>query len=618
MPKSAFALFALLFGLIAFLSVPAFSADDKLDSQMAELAKKLKSKSAAEQIKTLQEIGKRGEEAKPLAKSICETGQNATPQVYAAVLDALSKVSPELAKPVGELGDKDINKKLRAIQELAKMGREASPAIVLLIADMKKVAVDPSLPNGFKRIIFDHSMDALVNMGPDDANVITALMTLGSPKNTELDLRSTALRNLANMTDGNPKLTKQFIPMVTTAVNDPKMRLVGVELAGKLPLESAKPLLPTLTKLKNDKDATISRAASDSLIRMEAMGEIKTVPPDPKNKDAVVTNAIAWIVRNQMPNGSWRTAMGDNRPAIVTTTSFCAMSLLATGNPKLRPLAGRATSYVIENMFEDKSDIKTAPEWDQTNWSVAIGGLFLCEYYAAMKGADSGFKSPEIEKNIEKSIAEAFRRMEPATGGWGHTPRLKNPLGYVELEIVSNWMLAMLGSAQKLGFKLDEPRLNLALKFIEDCCNAGKGGVGYSPRPGQKGFECPNRTGGAVFVYGLLGKKENPLYGRMIESWKGTQTDIAEGHGSAAMGYIGSALGARQMGDDEWKTFSTTMFPAIQGCTTPDGNFTFLKGTTVKSTGFDHKIGTAYNTGIYTLILLLDSGKLKFMGNRQA
>ncbi len=615
MPRSACALSALLLALAACMTVPVFSADEKLDSQQTELAKKLKSKSPADQIKALQDIAKLGDAAKPLAKNVCELTGNTNPKVTQAAMEALSKVRPDLFKPIAELADNDINKHLRAIQELSKMGKEAAPATAAVIADMKKVAVDPAMPNGFKRIIFELSMDALVNMGPDDPAVINALVTLGGTGNREMDLRSAALRNLANLTDDNPKLAKTFAPMVTTAVNDPRLRIVGLELAGKLPIDSAKTLLPTLTRLKTDKDPAVSKAASESLTRMEAMGDIKTVPHDPKNKEAVITNAIAWIVRNQQPNGSWRPTMGDNRPALVVTTSFCAMSLLATGNPKFRPLAGKATTYVIDNMFEDKSAVKTAPEWDQTNWSVAIGGLFLCEYHAAMKG-DPNYKSGEIEKNIEKAVAEAFKRMEDS-GGWGHTPRIRNPLGYVELEIVSNWMLTMLGSAQRLGFKMDDNKLNQAIKFVEECCKDGKGGVGYSPRPGQKGFSCPNRTGGAVCAFGLLGKQGHPLYSKMIDTWKGEQKDIGEGHGSVAMGFIGSALGARQMGEEDWKNFATAFFPNVQAASQPDGTFTFLKGTTVKSTGFDHKIGPAYNTGIYTLILLLDSCKLKYLGTKQ-
>jgi hypothetical protein len=103
----------------------------------------------------------------------------------------------------------------------------------------------------------------------------------------------------------------------------------------------------------------------------------------------------------------------------------------------------------------------------------------------------------------------------------------------------------------------------------------------------------------------------------MVKAYKSMEKAIPEGHGSAALGYIGSALGARQIGDAEWKNFAVAFFSNIQGASQPDGSFSFLKGTTPHSVGFDHAIGPAYNTGIYTLILLLDNSKLQFVGARQ-
>src|SRR5262249_52329931 len=118
MPRSAFALLALIMVLTAFLIQPALSAQDKTAAkagdksqadadkpspELLELVKKLKSKSAAEQIKTLQELGSRGEAAKPVAKNICETADKATAPVQKAVMEALSKVRPDLHKHVVQL-----------------------------------------------------------------------------------------------------------------------------------------------------------------------------------------------------------------------------------------------------------------------------------------------------------------------------------------------------------------------------------------------------------------------------------------------------------------------------------------------------------------------------------
>src|SRR5262249_53585570 len=147
----------------------------------------------------------------------------------------------------------------------------------------------------------------------------------------------------------------------------------------------------------------------------------------------------------------------------------------------------------------------------QSNWKIGIGGLFLCEYYAFLKDKNQTFSALRIHRALERVMEETFKRMEPS-GGWGHTPTIKNPLGYVELEVVSNWMLMSVGAMERLGIKPPDAELKKALQFVDDCCAPGQGAVGYSPRPGQKGMrDSPCRTGGAIFAFAALDQKKHPL-----------------------------------------------------------------------------------------------------------
>ena len=337
--------------------------------------------------------------------------------------------------------------------------------------------------------------------------------------------------------------------------------------------------------------------------------------PNPKAQ-AAVKSSIAWLLKNQKADGSWQPDMGDNRPALVATTSFAAMSLLASGGSHDVQVR-KAAAYVLDNIFENRMTAKLPPEWDQSNWKIAIGGLFLAEYYARLKARDPKYKSPQLETALQRCVDEAMKRME-ATGGWGHTPTLKNPLGYVELEIVSNWMLPMLGACQRLGMKVPQEKVDLSLKYVQDCCREGQGSVGYSNRPGQRGMGDSSRTGGAIFGFAALGKQKTPFYNLMVRSYLQQIDDAGEGHGSLAMGYIGAALGARSISEAAWKSFDAKHYPTILKAANADGSFKFIKGTTIKATGFDDKLGPAYNTAVYSLLLQLDSGNLKFMGQRLA
>jgi hypothetical protein len=341
-----------------------------------------------------------------------------------------------------------------------------------------------------------------------------------------------------------------------------------------------------------------------------------TKPGTAKKLRPEVAAGLAWLVKAQQADGSWQTGMGTNSTAILVTTSYCGLALMAAG-PQYRRQVDAAAGFVAANLF--RGTLPGAPaHLDQSNWSVAIGGLFLCEYYAGWKKRRPGARSRDMERLLNALVKEAVGRMEPS-GGWGHTKRVKNPLGYLELEIVSNWMLATLGACQRLGVEVPEEEVGKALKFVAECCNEGSGGVGYSPRPGWKGFGCPCRTGGAIFAFAILGKENDPLYPRMVEFWRARSPGESDGgHGSVAMGLLSSALAARQLGEGEWQGFEEKFFPKVLALARRGGAFKEMEGSTPQSkANEDRMAGDAYNTGIYLLLLQLDRGNLTYLGRPQ-
>lgn len=324
----------------------------------------------------------------------------------------------------------------------------------------------------------------------------------------------------------------------------------------------------------------------------------------PANTRAAVKAAVEWLAKSQKADGSWATTLGGETGELVTT-AWCGLALMAAGS-STKAQVDKAAGYVSANLF--KKGINPDPKWDQTSWAIAIGGMFLAEYYASTKSAD-------IKGALEKDLAEIFARIEPS-GGWGHYHGGKNALNYVELEIMSNWMLVAAGMCQRIGLKPPGDKVARALKFIEDSCAPGAGGVGYSPNAGQKGAGCPGRTGGALFAFALLNQRSHPLFGKMIEYWKQDIDRSNEGHGSLCMGLLGSALGAREIGGDAWDTYVAKFFPQILGAAGGDGSFKHLTGKTPISMGSDGMTGPAYNTAIYALILQLDLGNLTYLGQK--
>lgn len=317
----------------------------------------------------------------------------------------------------------------------------------------------------------------------------------------------------------------------------------------------------------------------------------------PDNTAGVVKAGLNYLAQTQRPNGSWDTRLGVNTGVLVTT-AFCGMALMASG--EYRAQVDKAAQFIMAHMF-DKSANRD-PQWNQTNWQIAVGGMFMGEYYALSKSGDA-------KACLDRAVAEAFQRMEPS-GGWGHYHGGKCSLNYIEFEIMSNWMLVVAGMAKRNKTKLPADKLDKAVKYVASC--APQGGVGYSPGPNQMG--CPGRTGGALLAYALLDLKEDPQFERMIAFWKKSVDSSNEAHGSLAMGMLGSALGARLIGPEAWDTYVTKFFPQILGQATGNGSFKHITGKTPASIGADNNCGPAYNTAIYTLILQLDLGRLKYLG----
>jgi hypothetical protein len=186
----------------------------------------------------------------------------------------------------------------------------------------------------------------------------------------------------------------------------------------------------------------------------------------------------------------------------------------------------------------------------------------------------------------------------------------------VELEVMSNWMLTTAGALQVLGYKVPQEDLKKAVHFVEECCNEGQGAVGYSPNQGQKGFGDPCRTGGAIAAFAILNLQQTKVFPRMVEYWKASIGESNEGHGSLGLGFLASALAARQVGQDERNDFGERFFGQILSARRLDGSFRALIGKSPKAlAGADEQMGPAYNTAIYLDILLMSQNDGVFFGH---
>ncbi|MHC4660280.1 MAG: DUF6288 domain-containing protein [Planctomycetota bacterium] len=338
----------------------------------------------------------------------------------------------------------------------------------------------------------------------------------------------------------------------------------------------------------------------------------KGSPAKPSKAKKALKKALAYIASKQNDDGHWDCQMSGANGQVVVT-SLCGLALMAGGSTlDSGPYAlnvFRAVRFVSQNItkiedWEKKTQNGTVN--GQQNWRWGLGGMFLAEAYAKSK-------NPEIKTVLDEVVRLLAESQEPS-GGWGHGPGGPNALGYVELEVVSNWALSAMGMAKSLGCKVKSFNFKKGMDYVLRCTNKA-GGVAYSTRPGQRGHGCPGRTGGAMLAFTLC-KNRPSNYSKMAAYLAKTMKQAPSGHASPVMHIMGSGLGAIQTSKEMWDQFAAQLIPVILQHTNPDGSFRTIVNPQEGDT--DSANGPFYTGGICALMLAVDEGRLKYMSGRYA
>lgn len=337
----------------------------------------------------------------------------------------------------------------------------------------------------------------------------------------------------------------------------------------------------------------------------------KSCPKGCKKCDAVIKAGLEWLARKQTGDGCFPTDLGGKTGKVVVT-SLGGLAFMAAGASFQAggPL-DKAVSYVMNNVgAAEKSPFGRmggggGGNWNQENWELGYGLVFLAEVARKTRRADVKAKCQELVKRIEQN--------QEASGGWAHGPGGPNALGYLELEIVGNYLLLGLGAARKLGLEVDEEKLEKALTWIEGT-SPGDGGVGYSQRDGQR-FGDPGRTAGAILAFAALGQSKRPFFARMVGYFDQNRSKLREGHVSPAMHLLAGAMASRLLGAKAWEAYIDEYRPVVMQQRRPDGSFCSMPTAETQSlrNDTDQTVGGCWLTATYVLILALPEAELPFL-----
>ncbi|MBX3461022.1 MAG: PDZ domain-containing protein [Planctomycetes bacterium] len=475
--------------------------------------------------------------------------------------------------------------------------RVSVPAFVFLLVAMLAVAEaqprppiprpgrNPGMPGG--------SEGDYYNLGP-----------IGGKATIE---RSPAGLNVQSVMSGSPaeKAGLQVGDIITGAPKafgaDPYHEL-GSAIEAAEAARKAKDAVVKLTVQRGGRSITVD-------VEVPCYGADAAKFPGGKMRDTIVDSALEFLAKEQRGDGGWDCHLSGENGRVVMT-SLCGMAFLAAGHDaaksKYKTNVSKAAGFVAANIGKESELGRMAgggANWNQTNWGLGYGGIFLAEVQAAspQKGLDDKLKwvAETILKNMEDS------------GGFAHGPGGPNALNYLELEIVSNYCVAALGGAMANGVNVDKARIEKMLSYIQ-ACGGGKGGVGYSTRPGQVGWGDCGRTGGAIMAFGAVGRDDHPYYKSMVGFMRGSLREIIDGHVSPTMHHLSAACACWREGKKAWEEYWAAQRQECTMLRCPDGSFTGrpTKESAQMGRNNDLDMGAVWNTAHWTIILCLEKDNL--------
>ncbi|MHC4598923.1 MAG: DUF6288 domain-containing protein [Planctomycetota bacterium] len=339
----------------------------------------------------------------------------------------------------------------------------------------------------------------------------------------------------------------------------------------------------------------------------------RTCPMKCKKCGVVVAESLAFLAKAQQGDGSWKGGAGGQNAQVVITT-LSGLAFLASGStPKAGPHATplkKAVNYLLRCAGKESS-WKTGRSsgggnWCQVNWNAGYAPWFLAEAYKATGDA-------RLLKKVTELAAQIVKNQE-RSGGWAHGPGGPNALGYLELEIVSNYCLTALGLAKRLGVEVDEGAIDRGVKYVV-ACSGGDGGIGYSTRPGQKSMGDPGRTAGAVVAFHALGLDRHPFFPKMQAYYRRNMKHLVGGHVSPCMHFLAGSLAAKIGGPKIWKQYWERFRDEIMLARRHDGSFSArpTKESQQLHRNTDRGQGPAWITAHYVLIMQAPTAKWKLL-----
>lgn len=274
-----------------------------------------------------------------------------------------------------------------------------------------------------------------------------------------------------------------------------------------------------------------------------------------KSFDAAVDGALAYLAKQQLPNGSFP---GPQNPG---ASALCVMAFLARGyNPGLAPygeVINRGVDYVLLSL---NGEGYAGPSM----YHHCMCTLMLSEV--------SGMVDPERQKRVDLGLAKAVRVILAAQkvqkdaasqGGWRYNPGSNDS----DLSL-SGWAVMALRSARNNGAPVPKEAIDDAVKYILRC-RMPDGGFGYQPNSGS-GI---GRTGVGLMCLELCGHHRDEI---TLKAGDYLMSNFPNNYDKDTTFYYAlyyCSQGMFQLGEEHWEKFAPVLYDVLLKLQQTDGSW---------------------------------------------
>lgn len=217
--------------------------------------------------------------------------------------------------------------------------------------------------------------------------------------------------------------------------------------------------------------------------------------------DQSVVRALAYLSRQQEPNGAWRIdSFGESTAA----TSLAVMAFMAAGHvPDEGPFGkqiSRGIEWVIDHQQANGMIIHSKSHGPL--YSHGISTLMLAEVAGMVREPLASKCRQALERAVRLILeAQNVPKGRQHEGGWRYQVSSKDS----DLS-VTGWQLLALRAAKNIGCDVPAENIDRAVDYVKRCKPARSQGFGYQPG----GAPTATRTGTGILALEICGSHHSP------------------------------------------------------------------------------------------------------------